>query len=346
MSFFKQKSNIVFSVVVFLLVAVIGVLGYGLYSQKNRYVQASANLTDNEMLLKAAEEEIAEYTAKLEQFSSELEDNKAARAELEGKLAEALEAKEKLEQERARLQQENSGLRQQIELKARKKLQEEIKLCNTNQAGAADSGICYLTFDDGPSDNTLKILDILDSYGIKATFFVVGTAKTDYLPIIHSRGHAIGLHSTSHSYSSIYSSVSNYLTDIKSISDIVYGKTGVRSNIMRFPGGSSNGVSAGYCKGIMTELTALMPTLGYSYYDWNVSSGDAAGGSVPSARIVSNVLGGARGKKSICVLMHDTGAKGTTVQALPQIIEGLHAQGFRFAALDASVYGFHQRVIN
>ena len=133
---------------------------------------------------------------------------------------------------------------------------------------------------------------------------------------------------------------------IKGISDIVYAKTGVRSNIMRFPGGSSNAVSASYCKGIMTELTTLMPSLGYSYYDWNVSSGDAAGGTVPSSRIVSNVLNGARGKKSICVLMHDTGAKGTTVQALPQMIEGLHSQGFRFAALNAQVYGFHQAVRN
>lgn len=346
MTFFKQKSNIVFSVVIFLLIAIIGFLGWVVYVQQSKYIKTNASLTDNAQLLKEAEEKIKEYTAQIEQFSSELEDNKNAKAELEGKLNEALEAKAKLEEERARLQQENSGLRQQIELKARKKLQEEIRLCNTNQAGAADSGICYLTFDDGPSNNTLKILDILDTYGIKATFFVVGTAKMDYLPLIHSKGHAIGLHSTSHSYANIYSSVNNYLTDIKGISDIVYAKTGVRSNIMRFPGGSSNAVSASYCKGIMTELTTLMPSLGYSYYDWNVSSGDAAGGTVPSSRIVSNVLNGARGKKSICVLMHDTGAKGTTVQALPQMIEGLHSQGFRFAALNAQVYGFHQAVRN
>lgn len=346
MSFFKQKSNIVFSAVILLLVAVIAFLCYTVYSQEHRYIAASANLDSNEALLAEAEKKIAEYTAQLEEYSSELEENKAARDELDAKLKEALEEKEKLEQERSRLQQENSGLKQQIELKARKKLQEEIKLNNINQANTASSGICYLTFDDGPSNNTLKILDILDSYGIKATFFVVGTAKTDYLPQIHSRGHAIGLHSATHNYRTIYSSVNHYLTDIKTISDIVYSKTGVRSNIMRFPGGSSNGVSASYCRGIMTELTALMPSLGYSYYDWNVSSGDAAANSVPSATITSNVLSGARGKSSICVLMHDTGAKGTTVQALPAIIEGLHGMGFRFAPLTAEVYGFHQRVIN
>ena len=346
MSFFKQKSNIIFSVIVFLLVLVIAFLSFTVYNQENRFIQASASLNDNEALLAEAEEKIKEYTEQLEQFSSELEENKTARDELDKKLKEALEEKQKLEQERARLQQENSGLKQQIELKARKKLQEEIKLNNISQANTAGSGICYLTFDDGPSNNTLKILDILDNYGIKATFFVVGTAKTDYLPQIQSRGHAIGLHSATHNYKTIYSSVNSYLTDIKTISDIVFSKTGVRSNIMRFPGGSSNGVSASYCRGIMTELTAMMPTLGYSYYDWNVSSGDAAANNVPSSRIINNVLNGAKGKSSICVLMHDTGAKGTTVEALPAMIEGLHNMGFRFAPLTAEVYGFHQRVIN
>lgn len=340
MSFFRRKANIVFSIVVFLLVVVVAFLGFIVYEQNNRYVKASSNLTDNEILLADAESRIAEYSAQIEQYSNELEQNEAARAELDAKLQEAIEEKQ-------RLQQENAGLRNQIEqLTVRKELQRQIALNNVNQAGAAEGGICYLTFDDGPSDNTLKILDILDSYGIKATFFVVGTAKTDYLPIIQSRGHAIGLHSTTHNYGSIYSSVNNFLTDLIGVSDIVYSKTGVRSNIIRFPGGSSNKVSAKYCAGIMTELTSMMNSLGYSYYDWNVSSGDANARSVSAQTIVNNVLSSAQGKGSICVLMHDTAAKSTTVEALPQIIEGLHAQGYRFAAITANVYGFHQSVQN
>jgi len=140
--------------------------------------------------------------------------------------------------------------------------------------------------------------------------------------------------------------VNSYLADIQQISDIVYNTTGVRSNIIRFPGGSSNMVSAQYCKGIMSDLTVRMPQLGYSYYDWNVSSGDASAARVPAATIVNNVLKGAKGKNSICVLMHDTGAKTTTVEALPAIIEGLDAMGFRFAPLTAEVYGYHQAVNN
>ena len=59
--------------------------------------------------------------------------------------------------------------------KKRQELQNAIALNKVNQADTAESGICYLTFDDGPSNNTLKILDILDTYNIKATFLVHGT---------------------------------------------------------------------------------------------------------------------------------------------------------------------------
>lgn len=175
---------------------------------------------------------------------------------------------------------------------------------------------------------------------------MVGTGTVQYMPQITSRGHAIGLHSANHRYDIIYRDVNSYLEDIKQISDIVYNATGVRSNIMRFPGGSSNSVSARYCPGIMTDLTTRMPSLGYSYFDWNVSSGDADAAVVPAQTIVNRVLSGARGKSSICVLMHDNSAKTTTVEALPDIIEGLDAMGFRFAPLTADVYGFHQPVCN
>jgi len=343
MGFFKQKTNILFLFIIFLLVACLSGVSYFAYEKHNDYVAISTSLTDNNTALQQAQKKIDELTAKIAEYDTNAALSEQEKAELNSQLQSALE-------EKSRLEQENNNLKSQIEqLKAQKRreeLQAQIALRNVNQADAATSGICYLTFDDGPSDNTLKILDILDSYGIKATFFVVGTAKTEYMPQIVTRGHAIGLHSTTHNYSTIYADVNSYLADIQQISDIVYNTTGVRSNIIRFPGGSSNMVSAQYCKGIMSDLTVRMPQLGYSYYDWNVSSGDASAARVPAATIVNNVLKGAKGKNSICVLMHDTGAKTTTVEALPAIIEGLDAMGFRFAPLTAEVYGYHQAVNN
>lgn len=343
MGFFKQKTNIIFLFVIFLLIAALSGVSYFAYDKYTDYTAVSANLSSNSTALDEAQKKIDELTAKIAEYDSKSALSEQEKAELNSQLQAALA-------EKAKLEQENSSLKSEIEQlkteKRREELQKAIALKNVDQADTAEGGICYLTFDDGPSDNTLKILDILDAYGIKATFFVVGTAKTQYMPQIVNRGHAIGLHSTTHKYDVIYKDINNYLADIKQISDIVYNTTGVRSNIIRFPGGSSNMVSAQYCKGLMTDLTTRMPSLGYSYYDWNVSSGDASAAHVPAATIVNNVLSGAKGKSSICVLMHDTSAKSTTVEALPAIIEGLDAMGFRFAPLTAEVFGFHQKVGN
>lgn len=343
MGVFKSKTNILFLFIIFLLVAALSGVSYFAYDKYTDYVDVSTSLSSNSTALDEAQKKIDELTSKIAEYDTNAALSEQEKADLNSQLQAAL-------QEKARLEQENNNLKSEIEQlkvqKRREELQTAIALKNVNQADATESGICYLTFDDGPSDNTLKILDILDSYGIKATFFVVGTAKTHYMPQIVNRGHAIGLHSTNHRYEVIYKDINSYLADIQGISDIVFNATGVRSNIIRFPGGSSNKISANYCAGIMTDLTSRMPSLGYSFYDWNVSSGDAAASRVPAKTIVNNVLNNARGKKSICVLMHDTSAKTTTVEALPEIIEGLDAMGFRFAPLTAEVFGFHQKVNN
>ncbi len=336
MNFLKQKTNIIFLFVIFMLTAALAAVSFVAYNKHTKYVEITATLTNNSSELDKVQKKIDEYSSKIAEDEKE-------KAELNSQLQAALEEKAKLEQENSSLK---TQLQQLTEKKKREELQKQIALSNVNQAGAAESGICYLTFDDGPSDNTLKILDILDAYGIKGTFFVVGNAKTSYMPQITSRGHAIGLHSTTHNYAGIYQDINSYLADIQQISDIVFNATGVRSNIFRFPGGSSNTVSAKYSPGIMTDLTTRMPSLGYSYFDWNVDSGDANVARVPAQTIVNNVLNGAQGKSSICVLMHDTSAKTTTVEALPAIIEGLHNMGFRFSAISADVYGYHQNVNN
>ncbi len=192
---------------------------------------------------------------------------------------------------------------------------------------------CYLTFDDGPSNNTLKILDILKQYNVKATFFVVGDANLDYLPRIHNEGHAVALHAYNHTYSKIYQSTEAYFDDLKKISDAVKAKIGVESKVIRFPGGSSNTVSKSYCSGIMTELSQETLKRGYVYFDWNVDSTDASGNNVPVEQLIENIQRYGGHSSQDVVLMHDTGAKGTTVEALPQIIEYYQSQGYTFAPI-------------
>ena len=166
--------------------------------------------------------------------------------------------------------------------------------------------VVYLTFDDGPSRHTAKLLDILDKYGVKATFFVTNQFPS-YQHMIgetHRRGHTIALHTYSHVYSKVYASEKAYYKDLSKINDIVVKQTGVAPTIVRFPGGTSNTVSRHYCKGIMKTLSKDLSYHGYLYCDWNVSSGDA-GGVKTSKGVAKNVISGIKKHSVSVVLQHD-----------------------------------------
>lgn len=201
----------------------------------------------------------------------------------------------------------------------------------------------YLTFDDGPSVNTPKVLDILQRYGVKATFFVNGRddefGKQMYRRII-DEGHALGNHTYSHDYSLIYSSVEAYIADTEKLADLLDAAVGVRPSVIRFPGGSANHSSWRYSgKDFMGKLTQRMVEEGYEYFDWNVSAGDAAAGVTPAPDIVASVREGAAGRRNATVLFHDGGKQTTTVEALPEIIESLRKQGYLFAVLTPDSFG-------
>ena len=180
----------------------------------------------------------------------------------------------------------------------------------------------YLTFDDGPSDNTNTILDILKQYKVKATFFVI--QKTDQVSIekykrILQEGHTLAMHSSSHVYAKIYNSLDDYIKDVSGLQNYLYSVTGYKPTIYRFPGGSSNTVS----KISMNDCVAYLNSVGITYFDWNVSSGDAATGQLPADTITNNIISGVEQWDSSVVLMHDANEKMTTVQALPGILQKL-----------------------
>lgn len=295
-----------------------------------------------------------EITSKNAQIKTANEQLKQA----EKKLEEETEAKEKLskkleqaEKENEKLENENQNYKKEIQkLNAQKKAEVEKLTAEQNSPQSKypkATKTCYLTFDDGPSDNTLKILKILKKYDAKATFFVIGTnSKLEYLPKIEKGGHAIGLHSNTHDYSNIYKSTKAFFKDIDKLAEKIDKKIGITTKLLRFPGGSNNTVSIKYCEGVMSDLVTQVQIKGYAYFDWNVDSGDASGNNVPAKRIVNNVLNQAKNKNSICVLMHDTAAKSTTVEALPDILDGLKKQGYKFEVLTEETYGYHYKVNN
>lgn len=227
-----------------------------------------------------------------------------------------------------------------------KKPSKQSKQPATNQNDNEKSNnkkIVYLTFDDGPSANTIQILDILKENNIKATFFVNGnTSMKEVYKRIVDEGHSIGNHTYSHNYKSIYSSVEEFVSDMNKLNDFLEETVGIRPVIIRFPGGSNNTVSKKYGEdNIMKEIVRKVVNMGYQYFDWNVSSTDAEKVKQDKDVIVSAVLEGAKNKDKAIILMHDSAPKTTTVEALPEIIEGLVKQGFKFDSLNEDSYAPH-----
>ena len=203
--------------------------------------------------------------------------------------------------------------------------------------------VIYLTFDDGPGPHTPRLLEILKKYDVKATFFVTNTKYTDIIADIAAAGHAIGVHTASHIYRDIYANEEAFFADFKTIHDIIYEKTEIKTTLMRFPGGSSNRVSASYNEGIMTRLTKIVTDYGLQYFDWNVNSLDA-GGAKTAEQVYQNVISGIRGNPYSVVLQHDI--HGFSVDAVERIIQWGLANGYIFLPLEPTSPSCHQKILN
>ncbi len=198
----------------------------------------------------------------------------------------------------------------------------------------------YLTFDDGPSANTGKILDILDEYGVKGNFFVVGTENENlrrmYKRIV-DEGHVLCMHSYTHKYNEIYSSVDAFTEDLDKITALIEDVTGKEPAGYRFPGGSSNSVS----KIPMKEFIKVLDERGITYYDWNIVSGDATNPMLPKEKIIENSLSDLCEFEEAMILFHDLSNKTSTVEALPEIIEAIQEKGIPIVPIDDETIVIH-----
>ena len=189
--------------------------------------------------------------------------------------------------------------------------------------------VIYLTFDDGPSKHTEKLLRILKEYNVKATFFVTKTSYSYLIDDIVDQGHAIAAHAYHHDYSEIYASEEAYFADLQKILDLIKRESGADTKLIRFPGGSSNTASR-FNEGIMSHLTNEVVNRGYRYFDWNVDSNDA-GGAKTAEKVCENVINGVQGRRVSIVLQHDT--KSYSVDAVEKIIIWGLENGYTFLPL-------------
>lgn len=319
----KKQSYLFVGVILVLLTCLIGTLAFGSLSRASD----AKELENLQKEMKALEQQM-----KRNQSAAD-----AARSDLKVKEKEIDELKDKVTQL-------ESGLNlAQSEAKAQKERADELEQALRS---AQSLKTAYLTFDDGPSPNTLKVLKILKEQSVPATFFVMNTRYPQYMKNIVDEGHAIAMHTFTHDFSKIYRSVDAFFEDLHKIEALIKEQTGHAPKIMRFAGGSSNMVSKDYSKGIMTQLTKEVQNKGYRYFDWNVDSGDASGNGVSAKKLVENIKNGVRGKDTVCILMHDTAAKNTTVDALPEIIKYLKSQNYHFSSLNVTSPIFHHGINN
>lgn len=183
----------------------------------------------------------------------------------------------------------------------------------------------YLTFDDGPSDRvTPKILNVLDEYGIKATFFVIGMQiyeREDLIHRIYDSGHAIGIHTFSHEYSEIYSSYDNLINDIKKCEKVLYNVLpNYSTNLYRFPGGG--------CK-INEKYFDKIDKL-YKRIEWTSLTADGENHKLSPEKLYQNAVNTSKNKNTVVLLMHDSTYNTNTVLALPKIIEYYKNSGYVF----------------
>jgi len=244
-------------------------------------------------------------------------------------------------------QKQNSSLTSELKnMQSKNKiLQKNYNVLKSSQTSsgssvtsAGNAKIAYLTFDDGPSKYTPRLLDILKENSVKATFFIAFMKKdTDekraWIKRAVDEGHVLGVHSWTHDYHIIYSSEQNFMMDFNKMKDIIVSATGVQPKVCRFPGGIGNTVSITNSNGqiIMPKLVDDVEKLGIKPFDWNAGGEDAEIPTPTKDQLVREILQDCRGKNKAYILMHDTHA--FSVDAVSEIVSQLKSQGYTFETL-------------
>ena len=223
---------------------------------------------------------------------------------------------------------------------AKKEKERQEKLPNLTEAGKeniskiyhSDTKRAFLTFDDGPSTVTSKILDTLKQENIKASFFVLGSnveARPEMVKRMYDEGHFIGIHGTSHVYSQIYQSPQSVLDEYNMCNEKIKNALGEQEynpHLFRFPGGLAGGKYAE----VKAQAKELLLQNNIEYVDWNALNGDAETNKLSSEFEMKRLQETTAGKNSVVILMHDAQAKSVTADTLPQIISYLKEQGYEF----------------
>ncbi|APQ74764.1 polysaccharide deacetylase [Clostridium botulinum] len=200
----------------------------------------------------------------------------------------------------------------------------------------SDKKEIYLTFDDGPSDKTTEdILDALKENDVKATFFIIGKyieGREDVLKRIVKEGHSLGLHTYSHNYKTIYQNNKVFIDEMLKCQNEIYKATGVKTNIIRFPGGSVKRLDERFKKELEEE--------GFKIYDWNMALTDGINPKAPVGKFYKEGTKRKKPLSKVILLMHCDCFNKNTCRALPDIIEFYKEKGYEFKIINKNTPEF------
>ena len=202
---------------------------------------------------------------------------------------------------------------------------------NSSQDLDQQEKIIYLTFDDGPSVVTNKILDILKEKKVHATFFVIGNQIKDNEDIImrmSNEGHAIGLHTFTHNHNKIYSSNKTFIKEMITTRDMINKITNTLPNIIRFPEGSRNHLTQNSLKTLHRR--------GFKIYDWNMVISDGLNYKTSPDKLYREATKGKVKPDTIILLMHCDTVHKNTCKALPRIINYYKNLNYDFRIITTS----------
>lgn len=199
----------------------------------------------------------------------------------------------------------------------------------------APKGTVYLTFDDGPSENTPHLMEVLEKHQVKASFFIIGFEEADkaVLQQLASQGHTVAPHAWQHDYNSLYCSPQAFEEDFTRITSALKEIPGVNCSVYRFPGGSVNRYAPNE---VLKQATELLERENITYFDWDIVSGDDTAVVYPAETLAQNVLACIDQYENPIILFHDASLCSTTADAVDLLIPQLKKQGYRFAPLDAA----------
>lgn len=194
----------------------------------------------------------------------------------------------------------------------------------------------YLTFDDGPTQITYKVLKVLKKNNIKATFFFNGAKNNKGKKVVNEivkEGHLLALHTYSHDYKKVYKSPKAFLKDLEKNRINFLKATGYDCRIFRFPGGTNNTVSFSYGgKKVIRKAIKLTKSHGYDYVDWN-SFPDDVGAKMPKKQY-NRIIKQAKWNDESVVLMHVFDRNTALPKGLDHVIKTLKKQGYTFDTVD------------